>query len=537
MGTRNSTQTFLNFRKAIEQRYEGEKKPGRRGGGGKGRKRKQQQGVASMIIDGGGGGGGDGHEGSRPIDAVGTITGPSGGDKEDEGSRGSGRRGGGGGKGGGKGEEMANVQCRHLWVRSGRLTSTFLTQLARRSYGASIVAADPRREAGEFLSGYDGTNTRERFEDHSHPGDCQGIKNHCGGGGGFSAPFHSRTCMIKSQQVVIGDAGGGGGWGGDRSISCRHFHVSLPTDLVAAGDGEMGALADVAEAPARRKVAPLPADIIVHEGAGDGEPEAAEALKRIPLLRLIHAAPLSSEGAKRENVSLQEAIRSVKGNARAKFDETVEAHIRLSVDPRRGDQIVRGSAVLPHGVGKVVRVAVFAERNKAEEAKSAGADVVGADDLISLVKESGGGKLPFDRCIATPAMMPRLGQVGRILGPRGLMPNPKVGTVTNDVAAAVRAAKFGQVEFRADKGAIVHAGLGKVSFPEERLLDNIAAFSSALLKAKPVGLKGSSKYLGYFISFSLSSTMGPGVKVDIPSLAAVADSYVRRVEQVPNSAK
>ncbi|PIA60286.1 hypothetical protein AQUCO_00300055v1 [Aquilegia coerulea] len=205
-------------------------------------------------------------------------------------------------------------------------------------------------------------------------------------------------------------------------------------------------------------------------------------------------------------LDLQEAIREVKANAKAKFDETVEAHVRLGVDPRRGDQMVRGAATLPHGTGKTVRIAVFAEGAAAEEARAAGADIIGGEDLIEEIRK-GGGKLNFDKCIATPIFMPRLGKIARILGPRGLMPNPKLGSVTSDVAVAVRDAKRGRVDFKIDKTAIVHVGLGKVSFSEETIRENVGAFVNALLLAKPVGLKKTSKYAGYVNSFSLCSTV------------------------------
>ncbi|VAI77307.1 unnamed protein product [Triticum turgidum subsp. durum] len=197
-------------------------------------------------------------------------------------------------------------------------------------------------------------------------------------------------------------------------------------------------------------------------------------------------------------IDLVDALREIKTSANEKkrnFTETVEAHVMLGVDPRRGDQMVRGAITLPHGTGKTVRVAVFAEGPAAEEARAAGADVVG------------GGKLSFDKCIATPMFMPRLSKVARILGPRGLMPNPKLGSVTNDVFGAVKAAKSGRVDFKIDKTAIVHVGLGKINFSEESLRENIGAFVNALLLAKPVGLKKTSKYVGYVKKFTLSSTV------------------------------
>jgi len=209
---------------------------------------------------------------------------------------------------------------------------------------------------------------------------------------------------------------------------------------------------------------------------------------------------------------LAEAVGLVKANAKAKFDETVEIAMNLGIDPRHADQMVRGVVGLPAGTGKVLRVGVFARGAKAEEAKAAGADVVGADDLAALVQE---GKIEFDRCIATPDMMALVGRLGKVLGPRGLMPNPKLGTVTMDVKGAVTAAKAGQVEFRAEKAGIVHAGIGKASFGADKLLDNARAFIDAIQKARPAGAKGT-----YVKKVSLSSSMGPGVKVDLASLSA-----------------
>ncbi|XP_058103372.1 uncharacterized protein LOC131246926 [Magnolia sinica] len=226
-------------------------------------------------------------------------------------------------------------------------------------------------------------------------------------------------------------------------------------------------------------------------------------------------------------LDLQDAIKQVKANAKQKFVETVEAHVNLGVDPRRGDQMVRGAATLPHGTGKTVRVAVFAEGAAADEARAAGADIVGGDELIEEIKK-GGGKLNFDKCISTPTFMPRLGKIARILGPRGMMPNPKLGSVTSDVAGAVQEAKRGRIDFKIDKTAIVHVGLGKVGFSEEALRENVAAFVNALLVAKPVGLKKTSKYAGYVKSFSLCSTMGPGFPVSIQSLSIAADNYSKQ---------
>ena len=208
---------------------------------------------------------------------------------------------------------------------------------------------------------------------------------------------------------------------------------------------------------------------------------------------------------------LAEAIRLVKSNARAKFDETVELAMNLGIDPRHADQMVRGLVSLPNGTGKAVRVAVFARGAKAEEALAAGADVVGAEDLAEKVQA---GEINFDRCIAAPDMMAVVGRLGKILGPRGLMPNPRLGTVTMDVRGAVTAAKAGQVEFRAEKAGIVHAGVGKASFADDLLSENIRAFADAIQKAKPSGAKGT-----YVQKVSLSSTMGPGVRVDIGSVA------------------
>ncbi len=207
-----------------------------------------------------------------------------------------------------------------------------------------------------------------------------------------------------------------------------------------------------------------------------------------------------------------EAIKLVKERAKAKFDETVEIAINLNVDPRHADQMVRGVISLPHGTGKSVRVAVFAKGDKADAAKAAGADIVGADDLAEQVQS---GKIDFDRCIATPDMMAVVGRLGKVLGPRGMMPNPKLGTVTPDVAKAVEAVKGGQVEFRAEKAGVVHAGIGKASFAEDALVANTRAFFDAILRAKPSGAKGV-----YVKKASISSTMGPGVRLEITSLGA-----------------
>jgi len=209
---------------------------------------------------------------------------------------------------------------------------------------------------------------------------------------------------------------------------------------------------------------------------------------------------------------VDEAIKLVKENASAKFDETVEVAINLGVDPRHADQMVRGVVTLPKGTGKTVRVAVFARGDKAEEAKAAGADIVGAEDLLEIVQ---GGKMDFDRCIATPDMMGLVGRLGKVLGPKGLMPNPKLGTVTPNVGEAVKAAKGGQVEFRVEKAGIIHSGIGKASFSEGDLRANFDAFVDAIVKAKPSGAKGK-----YVEKIALSSTMGPGLKVDVATASA-----------------
>jgi large subunit ribosomal protein L1 len=208
--------------------------------------------------------------------------------------------------------------------------------------------------------------------------------------------------------------------------------------------------------------------------------------------------------------ALAEAIALVKQNAAVKFDETIEVALNLGVDPRHADQMVRGTVDLPHGTGKSVRVAVFARGDKAEEAKAAGADVVGAEDLAEKIQ---GGEINFDRCVATPDMMPVVGRLGRILGPRGLMPNPRLGTVTPNVGQAVKAAKAGQVQFRVEKAGIVHGGVGKASFDEALLADNIKAFVDAVNRAKPTGAKGT-----YMKRVAISSTMGPGVHVEVASV-------------------
>jgi large subunit ribosomal protein L1 len=221
----------------------------------------------------------------------------------------------------------------------------------------------------------------------------------------------------------------------------------------------------------------------------------------------IRAARAAFEG--KDNLPVRDAVDLVKANASAKFDETVEVSVNLGVDPRHADQMVRGTVNLPNGTGKTVRVAVFARGEKADQARAAGADIVGAEDLMQTIQ---GGTIDFDRCIATPDMMPIVGRLGKILGPRNLMPNPKIGTVTPDVAEAVRAAKGGQVQFKVEKAGIVHAGVGKASFDADKLAENILAFVDAVQRAKPSGAKGS-----YMKKVSIASTMGPGVSVDLAS--------------------
>ncbi|MBJ6372923.1 50S ribosomal protein L1 [Sedimentitalea arenosa] len=216
--------------------------------------------------------------------------------------------------------------------------------------------------------------------------------------------------------------------------------------------------------------------------------------------------------AGKNDLTIEEAVALVKSSASAKFDETVELAMNLGVDPRHADQMVRGVVGLPNGTGKTVRVAVFARGAKAEEAEKAGADIVGAEDLMETVQS---GKIEFDRCIATPDMMPIVGRLGKVLGPRNLMPNPKVGTVTMDIKEAVEAAKGGQVQFKAEKGGVVHAGVGKASFDEAKLVENVKAFIGAVAKAKPAGAKGT-----YLKKIAISSTMGPGVTIDVGAAAS-----------------
>ena len=214
----------------------------------------------------------------------------------------------------------------------------------------------------------------------------------------------------------------------------------------------------------------------------------------------------------KSNLAVEAAVALIKGVATAKFDETLEIAMNLGVDPRHADQMVRGVVQLPNGTGKIVRVAVFARGAKADEAKAAGADIVGAEDLMESIQA---GKIDFDRCIATPDLMPLVGRLGKILGPRNLMPNPKVGTVTMDVKTAVAAAKGGEVQFKVEKAGVIHAGIGKVSFTDEKLAQNVRAFVEAVTRAKPAGAKGT-----YLKKVSLSSTMGPGVSLDLASATA-----------------
>ncbi|KNA07532.1 hypothetical protein SOVF_170960 [Spinacia oleracea] len=285
-----------------------------------------------------------------------------------------------------------------------------------------------------------------------------------------------------------------------------------------------------------KKVAPLPEDRVVTEEeraelwtetrkieannrAVRRVFKVVEEEKEVPFPTLIK---VEKKDGDRKVFDLLEAIHQVKAKAKRNFDETLEAHVNLGIDRRRSDLGVSGAVVLPHGTGKIVKVAVFADGAEAEEARAAGADIVGADELIEEIRTS--GKINFDKCIATHSMMQRVTKIGRVL--RGLTPNAKKGTVTNNVAAAVREAKQGLLDFRM-KDAIVHVGLGKVSFPEEALHENVGAFVNALLLAKPVGLKKTSKYAGYVNSFHLCSTMGPGFPISIQSLSRAADQYVK----------
>ena len=263
------------------------------------------------------------------------------------------------------------------------------------------------------------------------------------------------------------------------------------------------------------KTAPLPADI-VPSPAVDAEPQGRRQPPRLP--RLVPPPPSVP-------LALHEAVSAAVGLRRAKFVESVELTVRLGIDPKRSDQLVRGVAALPHGTGKRVRVAVFATGTAAEQARAAGADVVGAEDLVAKIKAEGAGGITFDKAVATPASMPLLGAIARILGPRGLMPNPKTGTLTNDVAAAVTALKQGQVQFRADRYGDVKAVVGKVDFAPQALEDNITALLQAVAAAKPQGAKlggGGSKGAGYFRAVGLATTMGRGsVPISLASVQAL----------------
>ena len=239
----------------------------------------------------------------------------------------------------------------------------------------------------------------------------------------------------------------------------------------------------------------------------------AEAIKETRIAGSKRMAAASDGIDRNKAYSIEEAVKLVKARAKAKFDETIEVAMNLGVDPKHADQMVRGVCTLPNGSGRTSRVAVFARGAKAEEAKAAGADIVGAEDLVETVSK---GTINFDRCIATPDMMGLVGRLGKVLGPRGLMPNPRVGTVTMDVVAAVKGAKGGSVEFRVEKAGIVHAGVGKASFTEKALAENVKAFVDAVVKAKPAGSKGN-----YVKKVSISSTMGPGVKIDASGLSGV----------------
>ncbi|MCC6008000.1 MAG: 50S ribosomal protein L1 [Rhodobacteraceae bacterium] len=230
------------------------------------------------------------------------------------------------------------------------------------------------------------------------------------------------------------------------------------------------------------------------------------------IAKRMQAARKATQG--KADLSVEEAVALIKANATAKFDETIEVAVNLGVDPRHADQMVRGVVTLPNGTGKTVRVAVFARGAKADEAREAGADIVGAEDLMETIQ---GGTIEFDRCIATPDMMPIVGRLGKILGPRNLMPNPKVGTVTMDVTQAVNNAKGGEVQFRVEKAGVLHAGIGKASFDEARLVENFRAFLDAVNRARPSGAKGT-----YLKKISLSSTMGPGVSVNLASATGAA---------------
>uniref|UniRef100_A0A1J3H1R4 Large ribosomal subunit protein uL1c n=1 Tax=Noccaea caerulescens TaxID=107243 RepID=A0A1J3H1R4_NOCCA len=295
-----------------------------------------------------------------------------------------------------------------------------------------------------------------------------------------------------------------------------------------------------------QRVAPLPEDRVVGEDERERTPEEMEIeRKRIEAenrvrRRFLRATAVEEDTSslplptllkpdlrhgKKPIFDLTEAIREIKSNAKAKFDETLEAHVRLGIEKGRSELIVRGTLALPHSVKKDVKVAFFAEGTDAEDAKAAGADVVGGLELIEEILKS--GKIDFDRCLATPKMMPRVYKISRILNNHGLMPNPKQGSVTKDVTKAVKDAKAGHTKFRMDKTSILHVPLGKMSFPEDALRENVGAFMNALLLAKPAGLKKTSKYAGYVNAFHLCSTMGKGYPVSIQSLSRAADLYTK----------
>lgn len=282
------------------------------------------------------------------------------------------------------------------------------------------------------------------------------------------------------------------------------------------------------------RVAPLPDDKVVDEGV-EIERRKIEAENELRM-RMVKANeeermkvpfPLLIKPKKNEKpppLELAEAIRQVKANAKAKFDETVEAHIRLGVDSKRTELAVRGTVILPHGAPKAVSVAVFAEGAEAEEAKAAGADIVGGRELIEEIA-SGKNKLKVDKCFSSPGMAPHLGKIAQYLRKRRLMPDKKLGTLTSDIAGQLKELRQGRVEFKMESKSILHVGLGKVSYKEDALRENIIAFMNAVLLAKPAGLKKTSKYAGYVLSVHISSTMGPGLPVSIQSLSKAADNY------------
>ncbi|KAG5047303.1 hypothetical protein GYH30_016436 [Glycine max] len=297
---------------------------------------------------------------------------------------------------------------------------------------------------------------------------------------------------------------------------------------------DVPSIAPVAYA-SRGGVAPLPDDRAPVEDAAESERRMIEAenemrlrmAKAVEEERMKVPFPLLTKPKKNEKpppLDLNEAIRQVKANAKAKFDETVEAHIRLGVDSKRTEMAVRGTVILPHGAPKAVSVAVFAEGAEAEEAKAAGADIVGGKELIEEIA-SGKNKLKVDKCFSTPGMAPNLGKIAQYLRKRRLMPDKKLGTLTSDIAGQLKELRQGRVEFKMESKSILHVGLGKVSYKEEALRENISAFMNAVLLAKPAGLKKTSKYAGYVLSVHISSTMGPGLPVSIQSISKAADNY------------